>query len=127
VPNLDGRGGKEGFDDVIRSEGGSPKQRVYLGGPPLRTRTGGNCGRERLLGWNLRHSRSRRHDKPGFTWALGSSLLLIWGTILLGGLEGLRTAAPAIGVLGAVMFSVGMVVWIALIPRRREGIRRPDR
>jgi len=32
-----------------------------------------------------------------------------------------------IGLVGALMFSLGLAVWIALTPRRRKQFKRPDR
>lgn len=69
-----------------------------------------------------------RHDKPGLAWGLGLGLLLIWATLALVGASGWQqTAGPVIGVPGAVMFSSGLAVWVAFIPRRRRQFRRPDR
>ena len=67
------------------------------------------------------------HDKPGLAWGIGVGLLLLWGTFwLVGAPVWVQPVVSGIGILGAVLFSVGLVVWIAFIPRRQHEFRRPN-
>jgi hypothetical protein len=71
-----------------------------------------------------------RHDKSAFVWGTGIALLLVFGLSSLAGADSPKWSQPIvpyIGLLGLLMFSSGLAVWIALTPRRRRGFRRPDR
>ncbi len=69
-----------------------------------------------------------RDDKPAFVWAMGLVLLIVWGVASLAGSPNwLRPFLADIGLVGALMFSLGLAVWIAFTPRRRKQFKRPDR
>ncbi len=83
-----------------------------------------------MLNWNwfLAARDLWRHDKPALVWGFGLGLLMVWGLAsLVGSPSGFRPFVTYIGLLGALMFSSGLAVWIAFIPRRRKQFRRPDR